>query len=345
MAMLSRRTLSLSILVAPASLILSRMTRASVEAGARIVGVGTSFPALLIQKWAQDYYAQTGIAVNYQTLGSAAAIQQVIKGTVDFGASTIPLSAADLASKGLIQIPFVLGGVVPVVNLPGFPASNPLKLTGKVLAGLFLGQIQAWDDDRIRAANPGRQLPGLAVVPVHYAEGSGTTFVFTSYLAAADPVWAARVGIAAMPPWPAGIASRGNGGVAQLVGQTPGAIGFMEASFASASGCAGVSLLNRDNAWVSPTPEAFKAAATHAVWSPAQDFQVMLVDEPGRESWPIVATSYFLLRKDRFEQPATLAVRRFVRWSITSDAPQIDALGYIPLPRFVTVTLEGILSK
>jgi phosphate transport system substrate-binding protein len=343
--MLSRRTLSFSLLAAPASLILGRMTGAGAAAGTSVAGVGTSFPALLIQKWAHDYFAQTGIAVNYQTIGSAAAIQQVIKGTVDFGASTIPLSAAELQSKGLIQIPFVLGGVVPVVNLPGFSASNPLKLTGKVLASLFLGEIQAWDDDRIRAANPGRQLPRLAVVPVHYAEGSGTTFVFTSYLAAADPVWAARVGIAAMPAWPAGIASRGNGGVAQLVSQTSGAIGFMEASFASASGCAVISLLNRDSAWVAPTPEAFKAAAARAVWSAAQGFQVMLVDEPGRESWPIVATSYFLLRKDRFEQPAALAVRRFVRWSITSDAPQIDSLGYVPLPHSVTVTLDGILSK
>jgi phosphate transport system substrate-binding protein len=343
--MLNRRTLSFSLLAAPASLILSRVTGAGVEAGAAVAGVGTSFPALLIQKWAHDYYAQTGVAVNYQTIGSAAAIQQVIKGTVDFGASTIPLSAAELASKGLIQIPFVLGGVVPVVNLPGFSASNPLRLTGKVLAGLFLGQIESWDDERIRAANPGRQLPPLAVVPVHYAEGSGTTFVFTSYLAAADPVWAARIGIAAMPAWPTGIASRGNGGVAQLVSQTPGALGFMEASFASTSDCAAVSLLNRDNAWVAPTPAAFKAAATHAVWSPAQGFQVALVDQPGRDSWPIVATSYFLLRKDRFEQPAALAVRRFVRWSITSDASQIDSLGYVPLPRSLTTTLEGILSK
>jgi phosphate transport system substrate-binding protein len=343
--MLSRRTLSLSILAAPASLVLRRVSAASAADSARIVGVGTSFPSLLIQKWAGDYYSQTGVAVNYQTIGSAAAIQQVVKGTVDFGASTIPLSAADLQSKGLIQIPFVLGGVVPVVNLPGFSASNPVKLTGKVLAGLFLGQIEAWDDERIRAANPGRQLPRLAVVPVHYAEGSGTTFVFTSYLAAADPVWAARIGIAAMPSWPAGIASRGNGGVAQLVGQTPGAIGFMEASFARASGCAVVSLLNRDNAWVSPTPDTFKAAATHAVWSPAQGFEVTLVDEPGRDSWPIVATSYFLMRKYRFGQPAALAVRRFVRWSIMSNAPQIDALGYVPLPRSVTVTLDGILSN
>jgi phosphate transport system substrate-binding protein len=343
--MLSRRAVSLSILAAPVSLLLNRISRAGVETGSPVAGVGTSFPALLIQKWAHDYYAQTGIAVNYQTIGSAAAIQQVVKGTVDFGASTIPLSAADLKSKGLIQIPFVLGGVVPVVNLPGFSVSSPLRLTGKTLAGLFLGEIQTWDDDRIRAANPGRQLPPLAVAPVHYAEGSGTTFVFTSYLAAADPVWAARIGIAAMPAWPAGIASRGNGGVAQLVSQTPGAIGFMEASFASASGCAVVSLLNRDNAWVSPTPAAFTAAATHAIWSPAQGFQVSLVDQPGRESWPIVATSYFLLRRDRFEQPAALAVRRFVRWSITSDAAQIDALGYVPLPHSVTATLEGILSK
>jgi len=342
---LSRRTVALSILAAPASLILGRMTAAGEAVGARIVGVGTSFPALLIQKWAHDYYVQTGVAVNYQTIGSAAAIEQVMRGTVDFGASTIPLSAAELQSKGLIQIPFVLGGVVPVVNLPGFSASNPLKLTGKVLAGLFLGEIEAWDDDRIRAANPGRQLPHVPVVPVHYAEGSGTTFVFTSYLAAAEPVWAARVGIAAMPPWPVGIASRGNGGVAQLVSQTVGAIGFMEASFASASGCAVVALFNRDNAWISPTPDAFKAAATHAEWSPAQGFRVSLVDEPGRESWPIVATSYFLLRRDRFEQPVALAVRRFVRWSITSDASQIDSLGYVPLPRSVIVTLEGILSK
>jgi phosphate transport system substrate-binding protein len=342
---LSRRALSLAIFAVPAALILDRMAGAAVPAAAPLVGVGTSFPALLIQQWARDYYAQTGIAVNYQTIGSAAAIQQVLKGTVDFGASTIPLSTAELQSKGLIQIPFVLGGVVPVVNLPGFPASNPLKLTGKVLADLFLGEIQAWDDERIRAVNPGRQLPRLPVVPVHYAEGSGTTFVFTSYLAATDPVWAARVGVAAMPQWPAGIASRGNGGVAQLVSQTPGAVGFMEGSFASASGCAVVALLNRDNTWVSPTPGAFKAAATHAGWSPAQGFQVTLVDEPGRESWPIVATSYFLLRKDRFEQPASLAVRRFVRWSITSDAPQIESLGYVPLPRSVTVMLEGMLSK
>jgi phosphate transport system substrate-binding protein len=343
--MLSRRTLSLSLLAAPASLILSRASGAGAGAVASVVGVGTSFPALLIQKWAHDYYAQTGIAVNYQTLGSAAAIQQVVKGTVDFGASTIPLGATELQSKGLIQIPFVLGGVVPVVNLSGFSASHPLRLTGKALAGLFLGEIQTWDDDRIRAANSGRRLPSLAVVPVHYAEGSGTTFVFTSYLAATDPAWAARVGIAAMPPWPAGIASRGNGGVAQLVAQTPGAIGFMEASFANSSGCAVVSLLNRDDAWVSPTSEAFKAAATHAVWNPAQGFQVSLVDQPGHDSWPIVATSYFLLRKDRFEQPAALAVRRFARWSITSDASQIDLLGYVPLPRSVTATLQGILSK
>jgi phosphate transport system substrate-binding protein len=343
--MLSRRALSLSILAAPAALILNRMGAAVVPGVSALVGVGTSFPALLIQSWARDYYAQTGLAVNYQTIGSAAAIQQVIKGTVDFGASTIPLRAAELQSKGLIQIPFVLGGVVPVVNLPGFSASSTLKLTGKVLADLFLGEIKAWDDDRIRSANPGRQLPRLAVVPVHYAEGSGTTFVFTSYLAATDPVWAARIGVAAMPPWPTGIASRGNGGVAQLVSQTPGAIGFMEASFATASGCAVVALLNRDNTWVAPTSGAFKAAATHAAWSPAQGFQVTLVDEPGRESWPIVATSYFLLRKDRFEQPAALALRRFVCWSITSDASQIDSLGYVPLPRSVTLILEGMLSK
>ena len=235
---------------------------------ADISGAGATFPAPVYAKWAEQYKVTTGVGLNYQAIGSGGGIKQIEAKTVDFGASDKPLKLADLNANGLFQFPTVMGGVVPVVNLPGVTGGE-IKLTGPVLASLYLGEIKTWNDPRIAALNPGVKLPGLPVTVVHRSDGSGTSFVFTTYLATNSPVWATRVGGNDSVDWPTGLGGKGNDGVAAFVKQTIGSIGYVEYAYAKQNKMIYAAMKNKAGAFVEPTAGAFAAAATGSGYLPS----------------------------------------------------------------------------
>ena len=250
--------------------------------GVQIVGAGATFPAPLYAKWAELSKAETGLTLNYQAIGSGGGIKQIKARTVDFGASDKPLKPEELEAAGLAQFPTVIGGVVPIVNLEGVQPGQ-LKLTGALLADIFLGKIRKWNDAAIAALNPGVKLPNLPITVVHRSDGSGTTFLFTSYLTAVAPQWAS-VGASDAVKWPAGQGGKGNDGVSGYVKQTPGAIGYVEYAFAKQNGLPHASLQNADGQFVAPTAESFAAAAANADWTKAPGFYLLLINQPGAGS-------------------------------------------------------------
>jgi phosphate transport system substrate-binding protein len=279
-----------------------------------INGAGATFPFPVYTQWARDYNKLTGVKVNYDGIGSGGGINKIKAKAVDFGASDEPMRPADLQKAGLVQFPMIMGGVVPVVNLPGVKA-NELKLSPEVLADLFLGNIKKWNDERVKTDNPSVTLPDLAVTIVHRSDPSGTTWIFTNYLSKVSPEFKQKIGNDKEVRWPAGsVGAKGNPGVAASVGQVKGGIGYVEFAYAREGNLITTQLKNRAGKFVEPILKTFQAAAANADWSKAKDYYVVLTNQPGDDSWPITGASFILLHKEQANAGKAAAVLKFFDW-------------------------------
>ena len=310
------------------------------EIAAQITGAGSTFFFPLVSRWSADYNAATGHKVNYQSIGSGGGIAQIKAGTVAFGASDAPLSSAELDEAGLLQFPVVIGGVVPVVNLTGIGPGD-LRLTGPLLADIYLGKVKRWNDPEIAALNPGVELPSTAIQLVQRSDGSGTTFNFTNYLAKVSPEWKARIGEGKSVQWPAGVGGKGNEGVASYVQQIEGAIGYVELAYALQNGMAHARLRNAAGRFVSPGADSFQAAAATADWSGARDFDLVITNAPGEEAWPIAATVFALMHKAPKDPQRSQDARAFFTWALENGQQQARALDYVPLPPELVEQVEA----
>lgn len=299
-----------------------------------ITGAGATFPAPVYAKWAGAAKSAIGVTLNYQAIGSGAGQNQIINHTVDFGASDAPMAAAKLESNHILQFPTVMGAVVVIVNLPDIKP-NELRLGGDVLSRIFQGDIVRWDDPAIKAQNPGVKLPRLAIAPVHRADGSGTSFVFTSYLAAENARWKSEVGANTSVAWPVGAGAKGNDGVAGTVGNTRGGIGYVEYAYASQNKLTTVSLKNPAGQFVAPTLDSFKEAASHADWKGAKNFAVDLIDQGGAGSWPIVSATFVLVPERPTDAGRAGAVLKFFDWAYRNGGAIATSLDYVTLPASV----------
>ncbi|QNM97512.1 phosphate ABC transporter substrate-binding protein PstS [Chitinimonas koreensis] len=308
---------------------------------ADITGAGASFPYPLYAKWAEVYKQKTGTGLNYQSIGSGGGIKQIQAKTVDFGASDAPMKPEDLAKNGLQQFPTVMGGVVPVYNLPGV-AAGQLKLTPAVLADIYLGKIKSWNDPAIAALNKGVNLPQLAINIVRRADGSGTSFIFTNYLSKVSPEWKTKVGEGTAVAWPAGIGGKGNEGVAAYVQRLKGAIGYVEYAYAKKNNLSYVALQNKEGAFVTPSEDAFKAAASYADWKNAPGFYEILTNEPGKASWPIVGATFILVHKKQDKPANAQEVLKFFDWAYSAEGDKMSLdLDYIPMPEEVVAQIKA----
>ena len=299
-------------------------------------GAGASFPAPLYSKWASDYNKATGVKINYQSVGSGAGLRQIEAKTVDFGASDAPLKDEDLNKKGLVQLPTVIGGVVPVVNIKGI-APGQIKLSGQVLGDIYLGKISNWSDPAIKALNPGVALPDASIAPVRRADGSGTSFIFTNYLSKVNAEWKSKVGEGTAVNWPTGAGGKGNEGVAAFVGRLPNSIGYVEYAYVKQNKMTYVQMQNAEGQFVSPDDSAFKAAAAGADW--AKSFYQILTNQPGKESWPITGATFILMQKSQ-EKPVQAATSlKFFEWAYKTGDKTAADLDYVPMPDSVKETI------
>jgi phosphate transport system substrate-binding protein len=309
-----------------------------------IVGAGASFPYPLYSKWGEQHAGTGGAKLNYQSIGSGGGISAVKAGTVDFGASDAPLEQSDLDADGLVQFPLCVGGVVPVVNVEGV-ADGQLKLTADLLAKIFNGDIATWNDPAIAAENSGVQLPDTRINVVHRSDSSGTTWIFTNYLATAAPdVWTA--GADKEVPWPTGVGGKGNEGVAASVQQLNGSIGYVEYAYAKQAQMVTVQMQNKDGAFVAPSLTAFEAAAAEADWKGSlPSMYLVLVDQPGKDTWPIAGASFILLPRDQADAARAKAMLSFFDWAYTNGAETAKGLDYVPIPENVYTLVESDVWK
>ncbi|MDR1648476.1 MAG: phosphate ABC transporter substrate-binding protein PstS [Zoogloeaceae bacterium] len=301
-----------------------------------VTSAGASFPAPLYTKWAAQYHTATGHRINYQSVGSSAGLKQVEAKTVDFGASDAPLTDAELQSKGLVQFPTVIGGIVPVVNLAGI-APGALRLDGKTLGGIYLGKITRWNDPALTALNPGLTLPDEAIAVVRRADGSGTSFAFTHYLSAVNAEWKARVGTGTAVNWPVGLGGKGNEGVAAFVKRLAGAIGYVEFAYAHRNGLAHAQLQNSAGRFVQPSQASFKAAALGAEWE--KSFYQILTNQPGAEAWPITSATFILMHKTQDKPAQAAASLAFFSWAYKNGDTLAVSLDYVPMPEEVKTVI------
>ena len=306
----------------------------------QITGAGATFPAPVYTKWAEAAKAATGIELNYQAIGSGGGQNQILNRTVDFGASDAPMDSAKLTEGRLLQFPTVMGAVVVIVNLPDVK-SDEIKLSGDVLADIFAGTITKWNDPRIVALNPGVKLPSLAIAPVHRADGSGTTFVFTSYLSAVSPEWRSKVGANTSVNWPAGSGAKGNDGVAATTHNTRGGIGYVENAYATQNHLVTTQLRNKAGHFVAPSMANFSAAAASGDWANAKNYAVNLIDQPGDTSWPIVSPTFIELPKDPKDPARSANVMKFFDWAYNKGDGIAGDLQYIPLPEPVKAAVRS----
>lgn len=303
-------------------------------------GAGASFPAPVYQAWGAKYKEKTGNALNYQSIGSGGGQNQIINRTVDFGASDATVPGEKLAANKLLQFPTVIGSVVATVNLDGV-VTNQLKLTGPILADIYLGKITKWDDAAIAKLNPEIKLPSQAIVPVYRSDSSGTTAIFTGYLNDVSADWKSKVGSATSVQWPVGAGAKGNEGVTGTVKNTKGGIGYVEYIYASANNLVVTQLQNKAGKFVTPTVPAFQAAAASADWKGAKDFAASMINAPAETAWPIVSPTYILLPKDPKNIEASRETMKFFLWAYTKDGAEIaEKLHYIPLPADVVKQVE-----
>ncbi|MDB5438980.1 MAG: pstS [Caulobacteraceae bacterium] len=310
---------------------------------ATIQGAGGTFPAPVYAKWNEQYKAQTGEIVNYQAIGSGAGIRAIMGKTVDFGASDKPLKAEELAANGFVQVPTVIGGITPVVNIPGV-APGQLKLSGPILADIFRGVIKKWNDPKITAINAGVNLPGLPITVVHRSDSSGTTFVFTSYLAMVAPMWSSAVGANDSVQWPTGVGGKGNDGVAAGVKQTPGAIGYVEFAYAKTSNMTYTQVQAQNGSFVQPSAAAFSAAAANANWKAAPGYYLLLLNQPGANAWPITAATFVLVYKKQADAATGANVLKYLDWTAKNGDAAARGLDYVPLPDSLKAMVHASLS-
>lgn len=306
---------------------------------ADISGAGATFPYPIYAKWADSYKTQTGNGLNYQSIGSGGGIKQIIANTVTFGATDKPLKPEELDKNGLLQWPQVMGGIVPIINIEGVP-SDKLVLDGDALAKIFLGEIKTWNDPAIVKLNPKLKLSEAPIAVVHRSDGSGTTFNFTDYLAKVSADWKSKVGSDAAVEWPVGLAAKGNEGVANTVTNTKGSIGYVEYAFAKQNKIAFADLVNKDGKTVSPTMDAFQAAAANADWAHAPGFYQILTNQPGAKSWPITAATFILVHKQPANSADVADAIKFFDWAFKNGAKEAAALDYIPIPDNVVALIR-----
>ena len=304
-----------------------------------VTGAGSTFVYPILAKWAEAYHKATGVRLNYQSIGSGGGVKQIKAKTVDFGASDAPLKPEELDKYSLLQWPQIMGGVVLVVNLPGIK-SGDLKLSRTVLADIFLGRIRTWNDPKIAALNPGVKLPARKITVVRRADGSGTTFIFTNYLAKISPVWKEKVGFGKAVAWPTGIGGKGNEGVASYVKRIPGAIGYVEYAYALQNKLTWTQLENHDGQYVAPSVETFQAAAANAAWDKVKDYYLILTDQPGEKSWPITGATFIILYKKAEKPERTKAVLKFFDWAFKNGGDMAVQLHYVPMPDTVVKMVE-----
>lgn len=313
----------------------SALVCASVSA-ADITGAGATFPYPIYAKWAEAYKAKTGISLNYQAIGSGGGIKQIKAKTVDFGASDEPLKAEDLKASGLVQFPAILGGVVPVVNLEGIKAGQ-LKMSGDVLADIYLGKITKWNDSKITAMNPGISLPASSITVVHRADGSGTSFLWTDYLSKVSPEFKQKVGAGKAVKWPTGVGGKGNEGVAANVQRIKGAIGYVEYAYAKKNNIAYTQLKAKNGKFVVPDDTSFKQAAAGAPWNTTPGFGVILTNQSG---WPITGVSFILMQEVQADPAKGAEVLKFFDWSFRNGGQMASDLDYVALPTAVVRMVE-----
>ena len=302
---------------------------------ADITGAGATFPYPIYAKWAEAYKAATGQGMNYQSIGSGGGIAQIKARTVDFGASDMPLKPDDLQSAGLMQFPAIVGGVVPIMNLDGI-APGVLKLTGPVLADIYLGRIRKWNDKAIADLNAGIKLPDAPIAVVRRSDGSGTTFVWTDYLSKVSSEWKTTVGSSTSVSWPEGVGGKGNEGVAAYVQRIKGSIGYVEYVYAKRNNMTYASVQNRDGLFVQPGDSTFQAAAANADWNNARGFYQILTDQPGKNAWPITSASFIVMHVKQDKPQNAVEVLKFFDWSFKHGQKLATGLDYVPLPDSVT---------
>jgi len=304
-----------------------------------IAGAGATFPYPIYAKWAEAYHKETGVKFNYQSIGSGGGIKQIKAKTVDFGASDAPLTNVELDQAGLMQFPMIIGGVVPVVNIPGIKAGE-IKLSPEVLADIYLGKITKWNDKAIADLNAGVNLPSKDISVVHRSDGSGTTWIFTNYLTKVSKSWADKVGNDKAVAWPVGVGGKGNEGVASYVSRIKGSIGYVEYAYALQNKMTHVKLQNHDGNFVDPTSENFQAAAANADWAHAPGYYLVLTDQPGKSAWPISGASFILMYKNQAKPDLAQAVLKFFDWSYNHGGKMAEQLDYVPIPMNVVKLVE-----
>jgi phosphate transport system substrate-binding protein len=311
---------------------------------ADISGAGATFPYPIYAKWADAYKKETGIGLNYQSIGSGGGIKQIQAKTVTFGASDMPLTSGELDKNGLVQFPTVLGGVVQVINIDGV-AAGELVLDGPTIAKIFIGEVKRWDDPAIKTLNPKAKLPAQAIAVVHRSDGSGTTFIFTDYLSKTSADWKGKVGANTAVQWPVGIGAKGNEGVANMVMQTKGAIGYVEYAYAKQNKLNFSKLVNKESNVIAPEAKSFQAAAGNADWSGTPGFAVILTQQPGTEAWPIAGATFILIHKQP-RDPATAAkALKFFAWAYANGGRMAEELDYVPMPAPVVTAVQKMWAS
>lgn len=314
-------------------------TQPDEQASTVITGAGASFVYPLLSKWSADYHKATGAKVNYQSIGSGGGIAQIKAGTVDFGSTDKPLPPDELAAAGLGQFPSAIGGVVPVVNLAEVEAGK-LRLTGPLLADIYLGKVTTWNDPAIAAVNTGLALPATKISVVRRSDGSGTTFNLTNYLSKVSPEWQTKAGEGTTVNWPTGIGGKGNEGVAAYVRQIQGSIGYVELAYALQNKMSYTALQNAAGQFVLPSAASFSAAAASADWKSAKDFHLVMTNAPGAQAWPITATNFILMYKQPRDAKRSADTRAFFKWAFEHGQAQAQSLDYVPLPAELVAQVE-----
>jgi len=311
---------------------------------ADISGAGATFPYPIYAKWADTYKKQTGIGMNYQSIGSGGGIKQIQAKTVTFGATDAPLSGADLEKWGLVQFPMVMGGIVPVVNIDGIGPAQ-MVLDGPTLADIYLGKITKWDDAALKALNPSLKLPSSAIIVIRRSDGSGTTFNFAHYLAKVSEDWKKKVGVSTALEWPVGIGAKGNEGVANNVMQANGSIGYVEFAYAKQNGLAYTKMVNASGKTVTPSLASFQAGAANADWNSEPGFGVILSNPAGATAWPMTASTWILMYREAQDAEASAAAVKFFKWAFASGDKMAMDLDYVPMPDNVVNNVSKVLAE